>query len=132
MLELAYEANISENIEKKKDIQEKILSRIMYIDFLINLCYDKKIINGKKYLKFGEDLNYLSKYVYGWKKYINEEEGIAVRTSRNVNSNSSNCNFNVRNVNTSGDLNNNNLCNVNSDGDTNGNANENGLRPCSS
>lgn len=47
MLVIAYEANISDNIEKKKDIQEKILSRIMYIDFLINLCYDKKIINGK-------------------------------------------------------------------------------------
>ena len=70
MLVIAYEANISDNIEKKKDIQEKILSRIMYIDFLINLCYDKKIINGKKYLKFGEDLNYLAKYINGWKKYI--------------------------------------------------------------
>lgn len=70
MLELAYEANVSEDMLKKKDIQEKILSKIMYIDFLINLCHDKQIINSKKYLKFGEDLNYLAKYVQGWKKYI--------------------------------------------------------------
>lgn len=73
MLELAYEANVSDNLDKKKDIQEKILSRIMYIDFLINLCYDKQIINSKKYLKFGEDLNYLVKYVNGWKKYITNQ-----------------------------------------------------------
>lgn len=70
MLQLAYEANTSQDITKKQDIQEKIVSKIMYIDFLINLCYDKQIINGKKYLKFGEDLNYLMKYVNGWKKYI--------------------------------------------------------------
>ena len=72
MLELAYEANVSEQMDKKQDIQEKIMSKILYIDFLINLCYDKQIINGKKYLKFGEDLSYLAKYVNGWKKYIKE------------------------------------------------------------
>ena len=72
MLELAYEANVSTQKEKKKDIQEKILGKICYIDFLINLCYDKQIINGRKYLKFGEDLNYLAKYVNGWGKYIVE------------------------------------------------------------
>lgn len=72
MLELAYEANVSIELAKKQDIQEKILSKILYIDFLINLCYDKQIINGKKYLKFGEDLDYLAKYVNGWKKYIIE------------------------------------------------------------
>ena len=54
MLLLAYEANASENKEKRKDIQEKIIARLKYLDFLINLCYDKQIINGKRYLKFGE------------------------------------------------------------------------------
>ena len=50
MLLLAYEANASENKEKRKDIQEKIIARLKYLDFLINLCYDKQIINGKRYL----------------------------------------------------------------------------------
>lgn len=68
MLLLAYEANASENKEKKKDIQEKIIARLKYLDFLINLCYDKQIINGKRYLKFGESIDYILKYANGWRK----------------------------------------------------------------
>lgn len=68
MLLLAYEANASENKEKRKDIQEKVISRLKYLDFLINLCYDKQIINGKRYLKFGESIDYILKYANGWKK----------------------------------------------------------------
>ena len=68
MLLLAYEANASENKEKRKDIQEKVISRLKYLDFLINLCYDKQIINGKRYLKFGESIDYILKYTNGWRK----------------------------------------------------------------
>lgn len=68
MLLLAYEANSSDNIEHRKTLQEKIIARIKYIDFLINLCYDKQIINAKRYLKFGESLEYILKYANGWKK----------------------------------------------------------------
>lgn len=68
MLLLAYEANASENKEKRKDIQEKVISRLKYLDFLINLCYDKQIINGKRYLKFGESIDYILKYANGWRK----------------------------------------------------------------
>lgn len=68
MLLLAYEANASENKEKRKDIQEKIIARLKYLDFLINLCYDKQIINGKRYLKFGESIDYILKYANGWRK----------------------------------------------------------------
>ena len=68
MLLLAYEANSSDNKEKRKDIQEKVIARLKYLDFLINLCYDKQIINGKKYLKFGESIDYILKYANGWKK----------------------------------------------------------------
>ena len=61
MLLLAYEANSSDNIEHRKTLQEKIIARIKYIDFLINLCYAKQIINAKRYLKFGESLEYILK-----------------------------------------------------------------------
>lgn len=68
MLLLAYEANASDNKEKRRDLQEKLISRLKYIDFLINLCYDKEIINGKRYLKFGENIDYILKYTNGWRK----------------------------------------------------------------
>lgn len=68
MLLYAYEANSSENKEKRIDLQEKIIARLKYVDFLINLCYEKQIINGKRYLKFGESLDYILKYTNGWKK----------------------------------------------------------------
>ena len=68
MLLLAYEANSSNNTEKRKDIQEKVIARLKYLDFLINLCYDKQIINGKRYLKFGESIDYILKYANGWRK----------------------------------------------------------------
>ena len=65
MLKITYEANITYNQEKRSDIQDKIISNIKYLDFLINNCYDKKIINSKKYLRFGENLDYLLKYING-------------------------------------------------------------------
>ena len=68
MLLIAYEANASDNKEKRRDLQEKLISRLKYIDFLINLCYDKEIINGKRYLKFGENIDYILKYTNGWRK----------------------------------------------------------------
>ena len=68
MLLIAYEANTTENKEKRIDLQEKLISRLKYLDFLINICYDKQIINGKKYLRFGENILYILKYTNGWKK----------------------------------------------------------------
>lgn len=47
ILEIAYEANNSENIEKKKDLLQKMIAKIKIIDFLINLTYDKEIITAK-------------------------------------------------------------------------------------
>ena len=40
---------------------------VKYLDFLINLCYDKNIINGKKYIKFGERLEMIIRYIVAWK-----------------------------------------------------------------
>lgn len=54
ILELSYEANITSNIENKEILLEKIIAKIKVIDFLINLSYDKMIINNKKHIKFVE------------------------------------------------------------------------------
>ena len=70
MLKITIEANTTYNLEKRIDIQDKIISNIKYLDFLVNCCYDKKIINSKKYLKFGENLDYLLRHVLGWRNKI--------------------------------------------------------------
>lgn len=68
MLKITIEANTTYNIEKRIDIQDKIIANVKYLDFLVNRCYEKKIINSKKYLRFGENLDYLLRYVFAWKK----------------------------------------------------------------
>lgn len=68
MLQITFEANSTYNIDKKIDIIDKIISYIKYLDYLVNLCYDKKIINSKKYLRFGSNLDYLLRYVISWHK----------------------------------------------------------------
>ena len=70
LLELIYEANAIENKEEKMRIINKCIAKIKVIDFLINLSYDKEIINNKRYIKFGEALNDIIKYLTGWKKSI--------------------------------------------------------------
>lgn len=67
MLKICLEANETYSQEKRVDIQDKIIANIKYLDFLINSCYDKKIINSKRYLKFGSNLDYLLKYIYAWR-----------------------------------------------------------------
>ena len=71
ILELSYEANITSNIENKEILLEKIIAKIKVIDFLINLSYDKMIINSKKHIKFGEKIDDIIKYTTGWMKSIN-------------------------------------------------------------
>lgn len=66
MLLDVYKANSTNNLQKRENIQESIIAQIGYLDFLINLCYDKQIINGKKYLRFGDSLDYILKYSTGW------------------------------------------------------------------
>ena len=70
LLELAYEANVTHNNETKKVILEKALAKVKIIDFLVNLCYDKQIINNKKYIKFGNSIDDITKYLIGWIKSI--------------------------------------------------------------
>ena len=67
LLRMAYEANTTTNIEKRIDLQENIIAKIKYLDFFINVCYEKQIITSKKYLRFGESLENIIRYVTAWK-----------------------------------------------------------------
>ena len=70
ILELCYEANTIENIEYKKRLLNKVIAKIKIIDFLLNLSYDKMIINNKKYTKLGSQIDDIIKYTTGWIKSI--------------------------------------------------------------
>lgn len=70
ILEISYEANVTENIELKKNLLNKIISKIKVIDFLLNLSYDKKLITEKKYYKLGQRLDDIIKYISGWLKKL--------------------------------------------------------------
>lgn len=72
ILELAYEANTTSDIENKKALLEKIIAKVKILDFLLNLCYDKMIVNNKKYIKLGERMDDIIKYTVGWIKSINK------------------------------------------------------------
>ena len=67
LLLVVYDGNVTTNIEKRQDLQENAIAKLKYLDFLINLCYDKQIINGKKYVKFGESLDNIIRYIVAWK-----------------------------------------------------------------
>lgn len=68
LLELVYQANMTVNKKKREEILDLTLAKVKIIDFLVNLCYDKQIINSKKYVKFGDSLEDINKYLTGWKK----------------------------------------------------------------
>lgn len=72
LLEIAYQANTTSKNEDKKRLLELIFAKIKILDFLLNLCYDKQIINIKKYIKFGEKLDDIIKYSVGWKNSIKD------------------------------------------------------------
>ena len=73
LLLLSYEANNTSNVAKKVELQERCIAYIKYLDFMFNLCYDKQIINGKRYLKYGERLDMIIRYVAGWVNVTKEE-----------------------------------------------------------
>ena len=56
--------------EKKKELITLILSKMKVIDFLLNLSYDKEIINQKQYYKFGTKMDDITKYACGWLKSL--------------------------------------------------------------
>ena len=66
LLEIAYEANSTQDVEYKKKILNRMIAKIKVLDFLVNMTYDKKVITEKKYYKFGNKLDDIIKYVTGW------------------------------------------------------------------
>lgn len=76
LLLLTYEANVTLNLEKKKDLQEKCVALIKLLDFLLNQCYEKQIINAKRYFRFGEELDNIVKYFAGWINSVKQESSI--------------------------------------------------------
>ena len=73
ILELAYKANVITKMESKAEFLENLFAEIKILDFLLNLCYDKQIINQKKYFKFGEKISDIVKYSTGWLNSINKQ-----------------------------------------------------------
>lgn len=70
LLELAYRANTTREKEEKIKLLYQLVAKLKLTDFLINMCYDKQIINNKRYLKFGEKIDDISKFVAGWIKSL--------------------------------------------------------------
>lgn len=71
LLEIAYEANVSGNIESKTRLIEKSLAKVKIIDFLLGLSYDKQLITHKKLIKLSLKLDDIIKYLSGWYKKLN-------------------------------------------------------------
>lgn len=67
ILEFIYQANIEEDIEKKKHYQNKILSKISMLDFYLEKSYKKKYISEKLCQKKCNELLKISKMVFQWK-----------------------------------------------------------------
>lgn len=72
LLLIIYEANTITDLKLKIELQERAIALIKYLDFLVNLCYDKQIINGKKYVKFGEKLDIIIRYITAWSNTTKE------------------------------------------------------------
>ena len=66
ILELIYEANSTENIDKMVDLLQKILAKVKVIYFLLNLSFDREIITSKKYLKLANRIDDITKFTTGW------------------------------------------------------------------
>lgn len=49
-----------------------MIAKIKIIDFLLNLSYDKEIINAKKYYKFGNKMDDIIKYEKYCKNILKE------------------------------------------------------------
>ena len=74
LLEFAYLANTTKSLEVKQEILEKIIAKVKIIDFLLNLCYEKEIINSKRYIKFGSKMDDILKYTLGWLNSIKQSK----------------------------------------------------------
>ena len=70
ILEIAYEANTTRDVEYKKQLLYKVVAKVKIIDFLLNLSYDKKLITQKRYFSFSRKIDDIIKYASGWLKSL--------------------------------------------------------------
>ncbi|MBQ9267059.1 MAG: four helix bundle protein [Clostridia bacterium] len=70
LLELAYEANSTKNLEFKQELLTRMIAKIKIMDFLLNLSYDKNLLTERKYLKLAKIIDDIAKYTNGWQKNI--------------------------------------------------------------
>ena len=70
ILEISYEANNIIDIEEKRKLIFKIISKVKVIDFLLNMSFDKQLITEKKYYKLSQKLDDIAKFSNGWLKTI--------------------------------------------------------------
>jgi len=75
LLEVIYEANCTSSVERKRELLEKSIAKIKVIDFLLNLSYETQLIPSKKYIKLGQKMDDIIKYISGWLKKLNSEFG---------------------------------------------------------
>lgn len=66
LLEIAYEANTTQNIEYKKELLNRAVAKVKVIDFLLNLSFDKKLLQRKDIINFGNKMDDITKYLIGW------------------------------------------------------------------
>ena len=69
-----YKANNTSDLKYRINLQESCIAYIKFLDFMFNLCYEKEIINAKKYMKFGERLDMIVRYIVAWKNATIQEK----------------------------------------------------------
>ena len=72
ILEYIYYANYIKDMDKKNDIRKKILSKISMLDYYLEYSFKKKYISEKLLYKKSNQLDILTKLVYGWIKSDNK------------------------------------------------------------
>ncbi len=70
ILEIAYEANSTEEIELKVTLINKILAKVKLVDFLLDMSVDMELLQNKKYLKLANRLGDIEKYSRGWLEQV--------------------------------------------------------------
>ena len=83
LLELAYLANSKNSVDFRMLQIDKCVAKIKVIDFLVNLSYDKEIINKKRYYNFGETMDRIIKYLVGWRKSLAEDKQKQIQKEKN-------------------------------------------------
>jgi hypothetical protein len=64
-LELIFFAN---NVFERENIQKQIMSKISMLDFFLEYSYKMKYISEKQAMKKSNELNVITKLLYGWIK----------------------------------------------------------------